>query len=65
MVDLRTGEHYARKIVTYKPLPQWHITTKNDFKRRVMDKLAHVDTVAHVRALVPHISVKTIKLIVI
>lgn len=48
VVDTHTGEHYARKIVQFQPIPRWRIFTKESFKARVLKEVSLLKTLRHV-----------------
>ncbi|KAL8941495.1 MAG: hypothetical protein Q9211_001800 [Gyalolechia sp. 1 TL-2023] len=50
VVDMYDGEHYARKIVEFKPIPRWDIQTERDFKKRIQREVDIVKNATH-----PHI----------
>jgi hypothetical protein len=51
VTDLHTGEHYARKEVPWKEMPEWGIFTESAFKERLMKEIDLVETATHVCTL--------------
>ncbi|KIH87765.1 hypothetical protein SPBR_04785 [Sporothrix brasiliensis 5110] len=47
VVDLHTGEHYARKVLQWRPLHEWNIFTESAFKEKLMKEIDLVETVDH------------------
>jgi hypothetical protein len=71
VVDMHTGEHYACKVIKYKPIPELGIDTEKAFKQKfeaevsLLMKLRHVSsflpalTTGHAHELVRIISFRT------
>ncbi|KAM4067316.1 kinase [Hirsutella rhossiliensis] len=50
VVDLHTGDHFARKVCQFREIPVWQIYGESDFKARIKKEVDLVKKAAH-----PHI----------
>jgi hypothetical protein len=48
VVDMYTGDHWACKVIRFKPMPKLGITTEKDFKRKVEARVALLSKLLHV-----------------